>query len=189
MRAAERAKERAEEMNQLKTSFLTNMTHEIRTPLNGVVSMADSLTRRPLGKQEKEMVELIRSSGVTLERLLSDIRARLKLEAHWLERGVTARRKRNQGRLAKLYEMRAARAAMSSTAGAAAARALSAPGRGPCRASRSTRRRPARPVSSSPVMSSTCLTMLSCSTPTARLPSRHRRQPPPQSRPRPRCGP
>jgi ATP-binding cassette subfamily F protein uup len=34
--------------------------------------------------------------------------AKLKLEAHWLERGVTARRKRNQGRLAKLYEMRAA---------------------------------------------------------------------------------
>jgi ABC transport system ATP-binding/permease protein len=38
--------------------------------------------------------------------------AKLKLELHWLERGVTARRKRNQGRLAKLGEMRAARAAM-----------------------------------------------------------------------------
>jgi ATP-binding cassette subfamily F protein uup len=38
--------------------------------------------------------------------------AKLKIEAHWLERGVTARRKRNQGRLAKLGEMRAARAAM-----------------------------------------------------------------------------
>ncbi|WP_228243235.1 ABC-F family ATP-binding cassette domain-containing protein [Porphyrobacter sp. GA68] len=38
--------------------------------------------------------------------------ARLKLEAHWLERGVTARRKRNQGRLEKLWQMRAARAAM-----------------------------------------------------------------------------
>ena len=38
--------------------------------------------------------------------------AKLKIEAHWLERGVTARRKRNQGRLAKLWEMRAARAAM-----------------------------------------------------------------------------
>ena len=45
--------------------------------------------------------------------------ARLKLEAHWLERGVTARRKRNQGRLAKLHEMRAARAAMLSPAGTA----------------------------------------------------------------------
>ena len=45
--------------------------------------------------------------------------ARLKLEAHWLERGVTARRKRNQGRLEKLWRMRAARAAMISGAGTA----------------------------------------------------------------------
>ncbi|ALE15966.1 ABC transporter, ATP-binding protein [Altererythrobacter epoxidivorans] len=45
--------------------------------------------------------------------------AKLKIEAHWLERGVTARRKRNQGRLEKLWQMRAARAAMISTTGTA----------------------------------------------------------------------
>jgi ATP-binding cassette subfamily F protein uup len=45
--------------------------------------------------------------------------AKLKIEAHWLERGVTARRKRNQGRLEKLWEMRAQRAAMLSPKGAA----------------------------------------------------------------------
>ncbi|PNU06574.1 ABC-F family ATP-binding cassette domain-containing protein [Novosphingobium guangzhouense] len=45
--------------------------------------------------------------------------AKLKIEAHWLERGVTARRKRNQGRLAKLWEMRAERAAMVGPQGAA----------------------------------------------------------------------
>ena len=45
--------------------------------------------------------------------------AKLKLEAHWLERGVTARRKRNQGRLEKLWEMRATRAAMLAPQGAA----------------------------------------------------------------------
>jgi ATP-binding cassette subfamily F protein uup len=45
--------------------------------------------------------------------------ARLKLEGHWLQRGVTARRKRNQGRLARLHEMRAARAAMLGPAGTA----------------------------------------------------------------------
>ena len=45
--------------------------------------------------------------------------AKLKLEAHWLERGVTARRKRNQGRLEKLYQMRATRAAMISDSGSA----------------------------------------------------------------------
>ena len=45
--------------------------------------------------------------------------AKLKIEQHWLERGVTARRKRNQGRLAKLGEMRAARAAMLGPPGVA----------------------------------------------------------------------
>jgi len=46
--------------------------------------------------------------------------AKLKLEEHWLERGVTGRRKRNQGRLTKLYEMRAQRASMIGPAGTAA---------------------------------------------------------------------
>ena len=45
--------------------------------------------------------------------------AKLKIEAHWLERGVTARRKRNQGRLEKLWQMRAQRAAMISGGGTA----------------------------------------------------------------------
>ena len=45
--------------------------------------------------------------------------AKLKIEAHWLERGVTARRKRNQGRLEKLYQMRAQRAAMLNPQGVA----------------------------------------------------------------------
>ena len=45
--------------------------------------------------------------------------AKLKIEAHWLERGVTARRKRNMGRLEKLYEMRAQWAAMLTPQGAA----------------------------------------------------------------------
>ncbi len=45
--------------------------------------------------------------------------AKLKIEAHWLERGVTARRKRNMGRLEKLWEMREQRAAMINPAGTA----------------------------------------------------------------------
>ncbi len=45
--------------------------------------------------------------------------AKLKLELHWLQRGVTARRRRNQGRLAKLHEMRAQRAAMLGSGGTA----------------------------------------------------------------------
>jgi ATP-binding cassette subfamily F protein uup len=43
--------------------------------------------------------------------------AKLKIEEHWLLRGVTARRRRNQGRLTKLHEMRAQRAAMLGPAG------------------------------------------------------------------------
>jgi ATP-binding cassette subfamily F protein uup len=53
------------------------------------------------------------------ERAADKLDAKLKLELHWLQRGVTARRKRNQGRLAKLKEMRATRAAMLGPAGAA----------------------------------------------------------------------
>jgi ATP-binding cassette subfamily F protein uup len=45
--------------------------------------------------------------------------AKLKLELHWLQRGVTARRRRNQGRLAKLNELRAQRAAMIGAGNAA----------------------------------------------------------------------
>ena len=41
------------------------------------------------------------------ERAADKLDAKLKLELHWLQRGVTARRRRNQGRLAKLHEMRA----------------------------------------------------------------------------------
>ena len=45
--------------------------------------------------------------------------AKLAIELRWLERGVTARRRRNQGRLAKLQDMRAQRAAMIGGPGAA----------------------------------------------------------------------
>lgn len=51
-------------------------------------------------------------------RLAEKLDARLKLELHWLERGVTARRKRNQGRLEALHKLRAQRAAMLGPQGA-----------------------------------------------------------------------
>ena len=53
------------------------------------------------------------------ERAADKLDAKLKLELHWLQRGVTARRKRNQGRLAKLGEMRAARREMLGPPGTA----------------------------------------------------------------------
>ncbi|WP_309628813.1 ATP-binding protein [Brevundimonas sp.] len=75
------ARRRSEDANRAKSEFLANMSHEIRTPLNGVVAMADALSRRPLDTAEHEMVEIIRSSAVTLERLLSDILDSAKIEA------------------------------------------------------------------------------------------------------------
>ncbi|MDP1913179.1 ATP-binding protein [Brevundimonas sp.] len=69
----EKAKEAAEAASRSKSAFLANMSHEIRTPLNGVVGMADLLCRAHLPSAQQEMAEIIRSSGETLERLLSDI--------------------------------------------------------------------------------------------------------------------
>ena len=63
----------AETANQAKSEFLANMSHEIRTPLNGVIGMADLLCRSALPPRQREIVEIIRDSGETLERLLSDI--------------------------------------------------------------------------------------------------------------------
>lgn len=71
----------AETANLAKSEFLANMSHEIRTPLNGVVAMADALGREPLAPRQREMIEIIRSSSDTLERLLSDILDTAKIEA------------------------------------------------------------------------------------------------------------
>ena len=54
------------------------------------------------------------------QRAAEKLDAKLKLEEHWLQRGVTGRRRRNQGRLTKLKEMRAERAAMMGPQGTAA---------------------------------------------------------------------
>jgi signal transduction histidine kinase/CheY-like chemotaxis protein len=75
------ARMRAEAANRTKSEFLANMSHEIRTPLNGVVAMADALGREELPPRQREMIDIIRTSGETLERLLSDILDSAKIEA------------------------------------------------------------------------------------------------------------
>jgi len=75
------AKAAAEAANRAKSDFLANMSHEIRTPLNGVIGIVDALSRTDLTHHQLEMVELIRSSGTTLERLVSDILDVSKIEA------------------------------------------------------------------------------------------------------------
>ena len=79
------AKAAAEAANTAKSEFLANMSHEIRTPLNGVIGIVDALSRTPLSPDQKEMVDLIRGSGVTLERLVSDILDVSKIEAGQLD--------------------------------------------------------------------------------------------------------
>jgi PAS domain S-box-containing protein len=79
------AKATAEAANSAKSDFLANMSHEIRTPLNGVIGIVDALSRTALDPGQMEMVDLIRSSGATLERLVSDILDVSKIEAGQLD--------------------------------------------------------------------------------------------------------
>jgi PAS domain S-box-containing protein len=71
----------AENANRAKSEFLANMSHEIRTPLNGIVAGADMLARCALDPRARELVDIIASSGATLERLLSDILDLARIEA------------------------------------------------------------------------------------------------------------
>ncbi|MDP1874496.1 PAS domain-containing hybrid sensor histidine kinase/response regulator [Phenylobacterium sp.] len=102
VRAAEarltEAREAAERANLAKSSFLANMSHEIRTPLNGVLGVAGALARTAMHPKQREMVQLIETSGRALEGLLSDIldlakidagRMALRLEPFDLEQLVT----------------------------------------------------------------------------------------------------
>jgi PAS domain S-box-containing protein len=75
------AKVAAEDANRAKSEFLANMSHEIRTPLNGVIGIAGALARTSLTPEQREMVALIERSGVTLERLVSDVLDVSKIEA------------------------------------------------------------------------------------------------------------
>jgi signal transduction histidine kinase/ActR/RegA family two-component response regulator len=79
------ARDAAEAATVAKSQFLANMSHEIRTPLNGVVGVVDALSRTPLDGRQREMVELVRSSGQTLERLLSDVLDISRIESGKLE--------------------------------------------------------------------------------------------------------
>jgi PAS domain S-box-containing protein len=79
------ARERAEAGSQAKGLFLANMSHEIRTPLNGVIGLAGLLAKTSLNRRQSEMVDLIRSSGETLQTLLNDILDMSKIEAGKLD--------------------------------------------------------------------------------------------------------
>ena len=84
-RALIEARDAAEAANSAKSQFLANMSHEIRTPLNGVIGVAQALARTELSARQQEMLELIQSSGQTLQVLLSDILDLARVESGRLE--------------------------------------------------------------------------------------------------------
>ncbi|MBN1323478.1 MAG: PAS domain S-box protein [Methanotrichaceae archaeon] len=75
------AKRVAEEANQAKSNFLANMSHEIRTPLNAIIGMASLLCGMPLSEEQKEYLDIVRSSGDTLLHLINDILDLSKIES------------------------------------------------------------------------------------------------------------
>jgi signal transduction histidine kinase/ActR/RegA family two-component response regulator len=79
------ARDAAEAANRAKSEFLANMSHEIRTPLNGVIGLTQALARTELTHDQREMLNLIQSSGVTLQTLLSDILDLARVESGRLE--------------------------------------------------------------------------------------------------------
>ena len=74
------ARDAAEAANRAKSQFLANISHELHTPLNGVLGIAQVLAQTPLNENQREMVETIRASAVSLEALLSDIVDLARLE-------------------------------------------------------------------------------------------------------------
>lgn len=79
------AKDKAEEMNRLKSNFLSNMSHELRTPLNGILGYASILTSSLEDQEFTEMAQTIYTSGKRLSETLNLILDLSKAETEKLE--------------------------------------------------------------------------------------------------------
>ncbi|HSH19696.1 MAG TPA: response regulator [Draconibacterium sp.] len=80
-RELEILKAKAEEATKAKAIFLANMSHEIRTPLNGVIGFSKVLEETELNEEQKELTEIIVSSGENLLNIINDILDFSKIES------------------------------------------------------------------------------------------------------------
>jgi signal transduction histidine kinase len=76
------AKEKAEEMNRLKSGFLANISHEIRTPLNGILGLAEVIGVDSQDPETLQYTKLIKESGTRLLDTINNILDASKIEAN-----------------------------------------------------------------------------------------------------------